>query len=287
MRDLNYDLKRLQAAHDDGSHGTRTARSYALAQIADTLHDLGFKGLRASGLKRKHVVALVREWKRQERSIGTMKNRTAHIRWWAARIGRPGVVPSNGALGIANREYVTNENKSVVLDPEKLSLVRDAHVAMALRLEEAFGLRREEAIKFTPSRDDRGDRIRLKGSTTKGGRPREVPVLTDSQRRLLDEARKLVGSGALIPPERNYRQQLKVYESQTRAAGLYRMHGLRHDYALRRYEELTGWKAPAAGGPRQRSLTGPRRRIDAKARRAIARELGHGRQSVSSVYCGR
>ena len=70
------------------------------------------------------------------------------------------------------------------------------------------------------ARDDRGDRIRLKGSTTKGGRPREVPVLKDSQRRLLDEARRLAGSGALIPPERNYKQQLKVYESQTRAAGL-------------------------------------------------------------------
>ena len=52
MRDLNFDLKRLQAAHDDGSHGTRTARSYALAQIADTLHELGFKGLRATGLRR-------------------------------------------------------------------------------------------------------------------------------------------------------------------------------------------------------------------------------------------
>ena len=33
VRDLNFDLKRLQAAHDDGSHGTRAARSYALAQI--------------------------------------------------------------------------------------------------------------------------------------------------------------------------------------------------------------------------------------------------------------
>ena len=70
VRDLNFDLKRLQAAHDDGSHGTRTARSYALAQAADTLHELGFKGLRATGLRRKHVVALVREWKRQGRSLG-------------------------------------------------------------------------------------------------------------------------------------------------------------------------------------------------------------------------
>ena len=287
MRDLNYDLKRLQAAHDDGSHGTRTARSYTLAQIADTLHDLGFKGLRATGLKRKHVAALVKEWKRQGRSIGTVKNRMAHVRWWAKHIGRPGVVPGNAALGIANREYVTNEDKSQMLDPEKLALVKDAHVAMALRLEAAFGLRREEAIKFTPARDDRGDRIRLKGSTTKGGRPREVPVLRDGQRRLLDEARRLVGSGALIPPERNYRQQLKVYESQTRTAGLYRMHGLRHHYAQSRYEEITGWKAPAAGGPPQRSLTGARRRIDTEARQTIAAELGHGRREVSSIYVGR
>ena len=134
-------------------------------------------------------------------------------------------------------------------------------------LEAAFGLRREEALKFTPARDDRGDRIRLKGSTTKGGRPREVPILKDGQRKLLDEARRLVGSGALIPPDRNYRQQLKIYESQTRDAGLYRMHGLRHRYAQSRYEELTGWKSPAAGGPSQRSLTGARRRIDTEARR--------------------
>ena len=286
MRDLNFDLKRLQAAHDDGSHGTRTARSYALAQIADTLHDLGFKGLRATGLKRKHSVALVKEWKRQGRSVGTMKNRMAHVRWWAKHIGCPGVVPSNGALGIANREYVTNKDKSVVLDPDKLALVKDAHVAMALRLEAAFGLRREEAIKFTPARDDRGDRIRLKGSTTKGGRPREVPILKDSQRKLLDEARRLVGSGALIPPDRNYKQQLKVYESQTREAGLYRMHGLRTGYAARRYAEITGWKAPAAGGPRRRSLTGARRRIDTEARKMIAEELGHSRIGVLGVYIG-
>ena len=66
----------------------------------------------------------------------------------------------------------------------------DDHVTMALRLQAEFGLRREEAIKFTPVRDDRGDRIRLKGSTTKGGRPREVPVLGDLP---------LTGSSAVHP----------------------------------------------------------------------------------------
>ena len=67
----------------------------------------------------------------------------------------------------------------------------------------------------------------------------------------------LAGGGALIPPDRNYRQQLKVYENRTRAAGLYRMHGLRHHYALTRYQEITGWKAPAAGGPSRRPLRSP------------------------------
>ena len=286
MRKLNWDLLQLQKGSRDGSHGTRRERSYALAQIADTLHELGFRGLRATGLRRKHVVALVREWKRQGRSIGAMKNRTAHIRWWARRIERPGVVPSNGELGIANREYVSNEDRSAVLDPEKLARVKDPHVAMALRLEAAFGLRREEAIKFTPARDDRGACIRLKGSTTKGGRPREVPVRNDAQRALLDEARRLVGGRALIAPERTYKQQLKVYESQTRGAGLYRMHGLRHAYTLERYEEITGWKAPAAGGPPRRTLTGARRRIDTAARRTIAEELGHSRLGAAGVYVG-
>ena len=77
-------------------------------------------------------------------------------------------------------------------------------------------------------------------------------MLTDRQRRLLDEARELAGGGALIPPGRNYAEQRKVYEDQTRAAGLDHMHGLRHAWALDRYEDLTGWKAPAAGGPRRR-----------------------------------
>ncbi len=53
-----------------------------------------------------------------------------------------------------------------------------------------------------------------------------------------------------------------------------------------RYEALTGWKAPAAGGPRRRSLSPAKRRIDKAARVTIARELGHGRVEVVSQYCG-
>ena len=90
----------------------------------------------------------------------------------------------------------------------------------------------------------------------------------------------------MIPGRRNYAQQLKVYERQTKVADLVRNHGLRHGYALRRYEEVTGWKAPAAGGPPQRTLKGARRRIDREARLAISRELGHSRLQIVTVYLG-
>ena len=71
-----------------------------------------------------------------------------------------------------------------------------------------------------------------------------------------------------------------------RTRALDHMHGLRHAYALSRYEEMTGWKAPAAGGPTRRSLPPARKRIDAALRAAISRELGHGRIEIVAVYLG-
>ncbi|MEB2604407.1 integrase domain-containing protein [Burkholderia cenocepacia] len=175
----------------------------------------------------------------------------------------------------------TNADKSKTLE-NALDGVRDAHVRMSLQLQQAFGLRREESIKFQPGYADRGDHIALKGSWTKGGRERIVPITTAEQRRVLDLAHQLVGAGSLIPASKSYIQQRHTYDGQCKAAGLSNMHGLRHRYAQDRYEVLTGWKAPAAGGPSARSLTPAQRAVDAQARQAISRELGHPhRQSCS------
>ena len=287
MRKLNWDLWQLQKEQRDGSHNTRRDRSFTLAQAANALHELGFRGLRARGLKGKHVVALVAAWRRQGLADGTMANRLWHVRWWARKVGKPNVVsPNNGDYGIGARRRVADGTRSRELNVDKLRMVKDAHVRMSLRMQAEFGLRREEAIKFTPGYADQGDSIRLKASWTKGGRAREVPVLKESQRQALDEVRALVGGGALIPPQRNYVEQRKVYEDETGRAGLDHMHGLRHRYALTRYEDLTGWKAPATGGPPMRTLKGDRKRLDNAARLEIARELGHGRAEVAGAYLG-
>ena len=219
MRQLNHDFKEVLARYPrERSHGTRRGRAYALDRMATTL-DRQFPRLRARNLKGKHVEFLVADWKRRELSMGTMANYMSHLRWFAKAIGKPNIVRrSNASYGI--RKERTAKNRARGLPAAKLAKVRDAHVRLALEMELAFGLRREEAIKFSPSYADRGSKIVLKASTTKGGRPREIPVLKDEQRRLLDEVRALVGGGALIPAHRNYREQLKVYETQTRNAGL-------------------------------------------------------------------
>ena len=89
---------------------------------------------------------------------------------------------SNADYGLRPRSQVSDGTRRRDLDAEKLARVKDAHVKMALRLQAAFGLRREEAIKFRPRYADRGDHIAVKASTAKGGRPRDVPVLKDEQR---------------------------------------------------------------------------------------------------------
>ena len=287
MRELNYQLKQLCRHNRDGSYRTQADRERLLTLIADQLHALGYRKMSAHSLKPKHIEALVRHWQATEISTGAIKNRLSAIRWWAGKIDKQNVVArSNDHYGIPDRQFVTNVSKAKMVQAPDLENVRDAHVRMSLELQQAFGLRREEAIKFQPAFADRGDHIVLKESWTKGGKSRVVPVRSEAQRAVLDRAQQLAGRGSLIPSSRNYVQQLRIYERHTANAGLSRMHGLRHAYAQQRYRELTGWPSPAAGGPPMKTLNPEQMRLDREARQRISHELGHQRIQIVSVYCG-
>jgi integrase len=287
MDDLIFGLRNLCERNRDGSHATRANRLSMLTQIANELRQMGYRHLRPMSLKGKHVAALLGSWQAKSLSSGTMKNRLCALRWWAEKIGRKGLIPAdNSQLGVPNRQFLTNDNKARELGG-KLSKVSDEYVRMSLRLQQAFGLRREEAIKFRPSYADRGDRILLKGSWTKGGRERSIPIIQPAQRVLLEEASVLAGAGSLIPAHRTYVEQLRLYEGECKAAGLSGMHGLRHAYAQSRYANITGWKAPAAGGPAAKMLDEMQRARDELARLTISRELGHERAEITNVYLGK
>jgi integrase len=158
---------------------------------------------------------------------------------------------------------------------------------MSLILQREFGLRREEAIKIRPALADKGDVLWLKPSWTKGGRAREIPIRTESQKTVLANAKALAGNESLIPSDKNYKQPKNRYEGQCIRVGLSRMHGLRHAYAQRRFAELAGFKAPLAGGPNRSELSNDQRALDKKARAEISNELGHKREQITTVYLGR
>lgn len=288
MKTLNYELKNLCRRNRDGSYSTQATRHETLQQIAGELDKLGFQHMGVASLKAKHVEALVKSWQERGLSAGTLKNRMATLRWWADKAGVKGsVAASNDAYGIDRRIHVTNANKAATAPEMAKERISDAHARASVELQAVFGLRREEAIKFSPSYADRGDHIVLKHSWTKGGKSRVVPVRTPEQRAALDQARTIAGAGSLIPPQLRYIDQLNVYTGQVAAAGLSKLHGLRHAYAQTRYLELTGRAAPAAGGKTSQELTPEEKAVDRAARLQISEELGHEREQITAVYLGR
>lgn len=289
MLDLQYDLKKLSTRNRDGSYATQANRARILSLMAKQIREAGYKDVRKAGdLKGRHVNALITRWQRESLSIGTIKNRMATLRWWAEKVDKASSIPrDNAQLGIPNRTFVTQESKARELDGESLNAVKDASVKMSLELQEAFGLRREEAIKFIPDYADLGESIRLKSTWTKGGKEREIPIRTAQQREVLNRAHNLAGKGSLIPRHLTYIQQLKVYERHTGRAGLSKMHGLRHRYAQLRYRALTGWNSPHEGGKTSKELSVKEKQIDQRARLQISRELGHEREQITATYLGR
>jgi site-specific recombinase XerC len=274
----------------EGSFATQRDRKKILVQFAEILViQGGYKLKHISGLKTKHITYIVHYYKQQNISTGTIKNRMSAIRWICEKIDRKVIVHSNDALGIEKRKYTTNENKAINVMNEQLTKVTCLYIKFSLQLQELFGLRREESIKFNPFIADKGDQIFLKKSWCKGGRPREIPIRTTEQRKLLEKIKQFLKKPnlSLIPADKAYKAQKSLYEKQLQRAGIHKAHGLRHRYAQNLYKEKTGWNCPACGGPTKKELTAKQKLTDKQARLEIAEQLGHSREFISAHYVGR
>ena len=201
MRDLNYELKQLCRRNRDGSYATQRDRERVLDQIANQLHELGYRHMGAASLKPKHVERLVERWKAD--GSGRRHDQEPHGR--ASLVGREDrqaevVARDNEHYGIGNRQYVTNVSKARELTVGDLAKITDPYTRMSLQLQAAFGLRRGESIKIRPEWADRGDKLVLKDTWTKGGRAREIPIRNEEQRRVLDEAKRSPAGAASFRP---------------------------------------------------------------------------------------
>lgn len=291
MNRLEYQLHRISHRNRDGSFATQSNRREMLSLFSRQLKEIGFKvnNLNPIDLKGRHVNALVKKWQLEEKSTGTIKNRMSVLRWLFEKIGKSEVIKSNAVYNIENRQYVTNQNKSISLNDLDLSKI-DPFIAQSLRLQDCFGFRREESMKFQPSyaldgQDiENAQYIRLKSSWTKGGRARIIPIFSEKQRQELRNALALVQNGSLIPSQKNYKAHVANFEATTHQLGIGRTHGLRHGYAQDRYRDLMEFDCPAVGGVRE--LTAEEKQKDMVVRLQISEELGHSRINITSIYLG-
>ncbi|MGD9108650.1 MAG: phage integrase N-terminal domain-containing protein [Gammaproteobacteria bacterium] len=274
----------------EGSYTTQRDRARILTQMCEILViQGGYRLKHIDGLKTKHIHYLVNYYQQQGISTATIKNRMAAIRWICEKINKKFIVHSNDALGIEKRKYKTNQNKAIPVTDKQLSQISCPYVKFSLGLQERFGLRREESIKFNPFIADKGNSIFLKKSWCKGGRSREIPITTTEQREYLEKIKQFLKNPnlSLIPEDKTYKTQKSLYEKQLQRAGIHKSHGLRHRYAQMTYKKITGWDCPACGGSKQKNLNPEQKILDKQARLEIAELLGHSREYISAIYIGK
>ncbi len=193
--------------------------------------------------------------------------------------------------GFESRSHVrteappSREEAHAIADKIEERLGQDAGIVIRLATE--LGLRAREASLLRPAdalrQAERTGAIRV-AAGTKGGRPREVPVVRDEQRALLERAAEAWGQHNAIEASgydswKTYQDGfLREVRDQMRDEG-HRLHDLRACYACERYLELTGSAPPVWGGE-------PWGSAGEDNLQQIADELGHGRADVLAAYLG-
>lgn len=291
LKEAEYSIRKLFASVTNLSYSARYDYKIDMRLAVGQLHEAGIPLSHIKHFKEKYIRLLVERWKNEGLSIGTIKNRLTKIRYVCNYFKKGMVVPTNTSLGLGSRTAHTTNKALRSIDIERF---KHPSIQHSVKLQQLFGLRREESLKFILSQADKGTYIELKGSWTKGGIPRVIPINTQAQRDYLDSLSKVIAKGeSLIPKDKSYREHLYTYVSQVELAGYKNLHGLRHAYAQDRYKALTafyshteGWHCPFMGGPNKKEMTAEYREIDNKVRLIISEELGHSRKGITKTYIG-
>lgn len=283
----------------------QTKRDYVwrLGSCVRELASLNIKIQNLSELSRKQMPQLVSKWVRDRRSASTMANKVTVLHRMGVWMGKPHLCPSLpdmlAELGedanLSHRQYVAIVSKAVTaknIDPEALFKQMDELSIVAglqLRLQLHFGLRALETIMLKPFAADRGKEL-LVVDGTKGGKARMVPIETEEQRILIDEAKVMACNnpkGFLTENKKmKLNQAVNHYYHLCKRIGLTRKdlgvtsHGLRHTFANVQFKNITGVDSPVNGGARIPHAQ------EIAAREQVSRMMGHERPSITSAYLG-
>jgi integrase len=336
--DWKGELQRLLRAHNAHhamrgkllSFKSQDARGHGLFRIFALLRRAGYK-VGPSSLGGRHVEFLMQYWtpdKQIEEGLRTRGSKLAplsapfsaayiqqqlsFLRALCEWVGKPGLVlpahryVSDPAL-VSRATNATRDRTwsgSGVDREAVVACVTKADPVVGLQLEVmiAFGLRRKEAVMFSPALAEvpthalpvdfpAGDFLaflRIKRGT-KGGRVRFTAIRTDEQRQVFVRALAVAPRpGTHIGrPGQSLKQALTRFSNVLRRCGVSQRelgvtpHGLRHEFAADLFYELAEVPAPIKGGQCG---------IDHNALRAayleVARQMGHGRARITGAYLG-
>lgn len=287
-----YQIKMVMKYNRDGSPNHQKQRHQKLMLMVKDLQSLGYgKRWNIHALSTKEVTRLVHLWKANGNSKRTMQNKMVELRWLASKVGKVQYVPTNAKLGIL--EPRVNYNKAVKVDYDKINELGEREKLITL-LRVEFGLRTEEALKFSHAYATNGydSKISLKGSWCKGGRPREIPITSSRQVKLLELVKAFQikhNDHSMIPHDKKFKGYYRHY-NRLKAEQSIKGHEYRHAWAQKRFEEVSGGlKSPHAGGASKwQDLTPSEVARWKNAATTVNRELGHGenRQDITSTYIG-
>ena len=301
-------VRALHHHRGDVSEATLARQKQEGKQIGRQLWEGGYKLTSLNQLRGKSVELIRDVWRGTVADPCTGKHRVISDGVQAVRLstfrkickagGKPSLIPRlNVKAGLTPRDRTPARNIGWRLSDADLARVASKNVCLVLRLQNELGLRKKEGFLLDARTNDRGGHLWLdKG--TKGRVSRAVAITTAAQRALIDEvkaANAKTPRGTLVEGA-SLKGAFDDYKTSMQKAGLFHGHGLRHDYAQRRYSELIRsmcppgvepWECPKKGGLAQSDLSPNDRRIDETARQIVGKELGHGRADAADTYLGK
>ncbi|UUZ77296.1 integrase domain-containing protein [Polaromonas sp. P1(28)-13] len=296
------------------SERTRTLYADELIRMLDDLRELRASVQDIGEIGKSHAVKLIKHWGSKGQAASTIQNKISILRRFLTFIGKDSAIPKGqdlktwlnqqGVTAPVTRQNIPTESKAwdenqVDLHKVLAELSKESAItAIQLEVQAAFGLRMKESIQLNPQASDCGTFLRVLHGT-KGGLPRDVdfdddPAMREWQRDVLERAKLYAQQnrkGTLSLQGKRLDQSKAHFYYQCRKVGITRdqlgvtAHGLRHQYAARRYARLAGMGAPVTRNA-PLHVTDEVRSADLAAREQVSRELGHFRPDITQAYTG-
>lgn len=179
------------------SRRTATIRGEGLRTNFRILYeDLGFRITDPRNLGTRHIEALCKEWYRRGLAPKTMQDYLSQLRIFCTWIGKKGLVKKidiylpDVPIEELRTKPTAEKSKSWAatgVDATEKYLEAtsyDWRFGLMILAQVAFGLRRMEVLQMKPWKCDHGDKFAA--YETKGGRPRDIYIVNEVQRAVLD-----------------------------------------------------------------------------------------------------